>query len=42
MYVEDGNYIDLTKFSENLKAEPIIENGWIERFSSVLGNDGDN
>lgn len=42
MYVEDGNYIDLTKISENLKAEPIIENGWIERFSRVLGNDGDN
>jgi len=39
MYVEDSNYIDLSKISENLKAEPIIENGWIERFSRVLGND---
>lgn len=25
--------VDLNKISENLKAEPIIENGWIERFS---------
>jgi hypothetical protein len=25
--------VDLNKISENLKAEPIIENGWIDRFS---------
>ncbi|MRI64135.1 hypothetical protein EDM00_09055 [Ornithobacterium rhinotracheale] len=27
------NQLDLNKISENLKAEPIIENGWIDRFS---------
>lgn len=29
---------DLNKISEMLKAEPIIENGWIVRFSERLGN----
>ena len=34
LYYEDGEQkIDLTKASEMLKAEPIIENGWIARFS---------
>lgn len=33
VYEEDGNQVDLNKISEMLKAEPIIENGWIDRFS---------
>jgi len=33
VYEENGQQVDLNKISEMLKAEPIIENGWIERFS---------
>ena len=33
IYEEDGKQVDLVKISEMLKAEPIIENGWIDRFS---------
>ncbi|SDE29005.1 hypothetical protein [Riemerella columbipharyngis] len=33
IYEEDGKQVDLVKISEMLKAEPIIENGWIKRFS---------
>ncbi|TGN26074.1 hypothetical protein [Empedobacter tilapiae] len=33
IFKEDGKEVDLVKISENLKAEPIIENGWIDRFS---------
>ena len=33
IYEEDGKQVDLVKISEMLKAEPIIENGWIYRFS---------
>ena len=33
IYEEDGVQYDLTEISENLKAEPIIEGGWIDRFS---------
>ena len=33
IYEEDGKQINLVEISEMLKAEPIIENGWIERFS---------
>lgn len=33
IYQEEGKQVDLVKISEMLKAEPIIENGWIERFS---------
>jgi hypothetical protein len=33
IYEENGQQVDLTKISEMLKAELIIENGWIERFS---------
>ena len=33
IYEEDGTQINLVEISEMLKAEPIIENGWIERFS---------
>jgi hypothetical protein len=34
IYEEGGKQADLSKISEMLKAEPIIENGWIERFST--------
>ena len=33
IYEENDQQVDLNKISEMLKAEPIIENGWIERFS---------
>ena len=33
IYEEDERQVDLNKISEMLKAEPIIENGWIQRFS---------
>ncbi len=38
IYEEDGQQIDLTKISESLMAEPIIENGWIQRFSKELND----
>jgi hypothetical protein len=34
----EGKLVDLTDISEMLKAEPIIENGWIARYSSYLKN----
>lgn len=40
VYEEDGKQVDLNKISEILKAEPIIENGWIQRFSKELKNEG--
>jgi hypothetical protein len=39
LYEEDTRQVDLTKISEMLKAEPIIENGWIKRFSTEIGKD---
>ncbi|MBF7091004.1 hypothetical protein IUY40_05580 [Flavobacterium sp. ALJ2] len=33
VYEEEGKQVNLVEISEMLKAEPIIENGWIERFS---------
>jgi hypothetical protein len=34
IYYEDGNQkVKLTEISEDLKAEPIIQGGWVERFS---------
>jgi hypothetical protein len=36
IYEEEGLQVDLNKTSEMLKAEPIIENGWIERFSKEI------
>lgn len=33
IYEEDGKQVNLVEISEMLKAEPIIENGWIEQFS---------
>ena len=38
VYEENGEQIDLNKISEMLKAEPIIYNGWIKRFSKELNN----
>ena len=39
IYEENGNQVDLNKISEMLKAEPIIDNGWIQRFSKELNNE---
>lgn len=36
IYEENGRQVDLNKISEMLKAEPIIENGWIEKYSEEL------
>jgi len=36
VYEENGTQVDLNKISEMLKSEPIIEGGWIERFSKEL------
>jgi hypothetical protein len=33
IYEESEQQVDLTKISEMLKAEPIVENGWIDKFS---------
>ena len=33
IYEEDGKQVNLVEISEMLKAEPLRENGWIERFS---------
>lgn len=38
IYEENGRQVDLNKISEMLKAEPIIDNGWIQRFSKELNN----
>ena len=35
-YEKDDQKANLVEISEMLKAEPIIENGWIERFSKEL------
>ena len=37
IYEENGQQVDLNKISEMLKAELIIENGWIQRFSQEIG-----
>jgi hypothetical protein len=39
VYEENGQQVDLNKISEMLKAEPIIENGWIQRYSKTLNNE---
>ena len=33
IYEENGKQINLVEISEMLKAEPLGENGWIDRFS---------
>ncbi|MCK0158800.1 hypothetical protein MWU65_16535 [Cellulophaga sp. F20128] len=42
VYEEKGKQVNLVEISEMLKAEPIIENGWIERFSEELKKGKDN
>ena len=37
IYEENGQQVDLNEISEMLKAEPIIEDGWIDRFSKEVG-----
>lgn len=37
-YEAEGQKINLVEISENLKAEPIIEDGWIDRFSEEKNN----
>lgn len=36
IYENNNQKVNLVEISEMLKAEPIIENGWIERFSKEL------
>jgi hypothetical protein len=36
---EDGKVKDLNKISDMLKSEPLIENGWIQRFSKYKKNE---
>ncbi len=33
IYEEKGKQVNLVEISEMLKAEPTIDNGWIDRFS---------
>jgi len=42
IYEEKGQQVDLNRISEMLKSEPIIEGGWIERFSKESKNDRTN
>ena len=39
IYEEKGKQTNLVEISEMLKAEPIIEDGWIKRFSNELDQD---
>ena len=39
IYEENGEQVNLVEISEMLKAEPIIENGWIARFSEHVKGD---
>ena len=41
IYEENGKQINLVEISEMLKAEPLGENGWIERFSKYANEKGD-
>lgn len=41
IYEEKGQQVNLVEISDMLKAEAIIQNGWIERFSQYIKN-GDN
>ena len=38
VYENDGQNVDLNQISDMLKSEPIIMNGWIERFSKKIQN----
>ncbi len=39
VYQDRDKQINLVEISEMLKAEPIIENGWIDRYSDELKDD---
>ncbi|CAM1345105.1 hypothetical protein [Tenacibaculum amylolyticum] len=39
IFEENGKIVNLVEISDMLKAEPIIENGWIERFSKYVTKD---
>jgi hypothetical protein len=39
VYEENGQQVDLNKISEMLKAEPVIENGWIKKFSKEVDSE---
>jgi hypothetical protein len=39
IHEESGQQVDLNKISEMLKAEPIIDNGWIQRFSKEINKE---
>ena len=41
VYENDGQKVDLNQISDMLKSEPIIENGWIERFSETIKKSND-
>ncbi len=38
-YESENQKVNLVEISEMLKSEPIIENGWIERFSKELNKE---
>ena len=38
VYENDGQQVDLNQISDMLKSEPIIKDGWIERFSKKIQN----
>jgi hypothetical protein len=40
VYEEEGRQVNLAEISEMLKAEPIIDDGWIARFSKEKPNPG--
>lgn len=35
-YEKNNRKVNLTEISEMLKSEPIIENGWIDKYSKVI------
>lgn len=39
IHEENGKQVNLVEISEMLKAEPIIENGWVARFSKYVKDD---
>ncbi|WP_298545372.1 hypothetical protein [uncultured Aquimarina sp.] len=39
LYNDEGRVVDFVKISEMLKAEHLIENGWIARFSEFVKDD---
>ena len=41
VYENDGQKVDLNQITDMIKSEPIIENGWIERFSETIKKSND-